>query len=91
MTEEVAVRAALDRHGPRGAERFVQEVLWRTYWKGWLELRPAVWTSYRQGLQAALNRLAVEPGLAARAEAAMLPDTVSVRPPDSEALASIVP
>ena len=24
-------------------EKFIQEVLWRTYWKGWLELRPNVW------------------------------------------------
>ena len=27
-------------------ERFIQEVLWRTYWKGWLELRPNVWSDY---------------------------------------------
>ncbi|MFL2895791.1 MAG: FAD-binding domain-containing protein [Candidatus Pelagibacter sp.] len=24
----------------------MQEVLWRTYWKGWLELRPNVWSDY---------------------------------------------
>ena len=27
-------------------EKFIQEVLWRTYWKGWLELRPSVWSDY---------------------------------------------
>ena len=27
-------------------EKFVQEVLWRVYWKGWLELRPNVWSDY---------------------------------------------
>ena len=27
-------------------EKFVQEVLWRIYWKGWLELRPVVWPDY---------------------------------------------
>jgi len=27
-------------------EKFIQEVLWRTYWKGWLELRPNVWSDY---------------------------------------------
>ena len=27
-------------------EKFIQEVLWRTYWKGWLELRPNVWADY---------------------------------------------
>ncbi|MDC0558118.1 DNA photolyase [Candidatus Pelagibacter ubique] len=27
-------------------ENFIQEVLWRVYWKGWLELRPDVWSDY---------------------------------------------
>ena len=27
-------------------EKFIQEVLLRTYWKGWLELRPNVWSDY---------------------------------------------
>jgi len=27
-------------------EKFIQEVLWRVYWKGWLELRPKVWSDY---------------------------------------------
>jgi len=27
-------------------EKFIQEVLWRVYWKGWLELRPNVWADY---------------------------------------------
>jgi hypothetical protein len=27
-------------------EKFIQEVMWRIYWKGWLELRPNVWTDY---------------------------------------------
>ena len=74
VTEAEVIDATLRAH-PHGADKFLAEVWWRTYWKGWLELRPAVWTSYRQGLHAALNRLAVEPGLAARAEAAMLGDT----------------
>ena len=31
-------------------EKFIQEVLWRTYWKGWLELRPNVWSDYLKDL-----------------------------------------
>jgi len=27
-------------------EKFIQEVMWRVYWKGWLELRPNVWSDY---------------------------------------------
>ena len=74
VTEAEVLEATRSTH-PQAADKFLAEVWWRTYWKGWLELRPAVWTSYRQGLNAALNRLAVEPGLAARAEAAMLGET----------------
>ncbi|MFN9717668.1 MAG: FAD-binding domain-containing protein [Planctomycetota bacterium] len=32
-------------------EKFVQEVVWRTYWKGWLEARPIVWKTYLTRLQ----------------------------------------
>jgi len=32
-------------------EKFIQEVLWRVYWKGWLELRPNVWTDYLEELK----------------------------------------
>jgi deoxyribodipyrimidine photo-lyase len=74
LTEAEVIDATLRAH-PSGADKFLSEVWWRTYWKGWLELRPGIWSAYRQGLLAALNRLAVEPGLAARAEAAMLGET----------------
>lgn len=74
VTEAEVIDATLRAH-PRGAEKFLAEVWWRTYWKGWLELRPGIWSAYRQGLTAALHRLAVEPGLAARAEAAMMGTT----------------
>lgn len=46
ITEREVVAAVLDRHSPTAAEKFIQEVLWRTYWKGWLEMRPAVWASF---------------------------------------------
>jgi len=31
-------------------EKFIQEVLWRTYWKGWLEMRPQLWQKYKADL-----------------------------------------
>jgi deoxyribodipyrimidine photo-lyase len=46
ITEEEIVAAALARHSGAVAEKFVQEVLWRTYWKGWLDMRPDVWTRF---------------------------------------------
>lgn len=37
---------ALERHAFRAIEKWLQEVLWRGYWKGWLESRPQVWSQY---------------------------------------------
>ena len=51
VLESEVTEAALDAHGPRAAEKFVQEVVWRTYFKGWLEQRPDVWTAYHGELE----------------------------------------
>ena len=51
VLEHDVVAAALAAHGPEGAEKFIQEVVWRGYFKGWLELRPTIWASYRDGLE----------------------------------------
>ena len=50
LTVAVGVGGVVARHGHAAAEKFVQEVLWRTYWKGWLELRPEAWRRYRAEL-----------------------------------------
>ena len=57
VLESDAVAAALAAHGPEAAEKFVQEVIWRGYFKGWLERRPQVWDSYVTGLEADLTAL----------------------------------
>lgn len=57
ITEAEVVRAALDAHGPEGAGKFIEEVIWRGYYKGWLERRPQVWDSYVQGLNTDLMSL----------------------------------
>lgn len=46
ITEKEVVEAALRRHSFRSIEKFLQEVMWRGYWKGWLEWRPVVWDRY---------------------------------------------
>ncbi len=46
VTEEEMVRLVLTEHSAVASEKYVQEILWRTYWKGWLELRPGIWTRY---------------------------------------------
>ena len=69
LTEAEVIDATLRAH-PQGADKFLAEVWWRTYWKGWLERRPAIWSAYRQGLTEAMNRLHAEGGLRDRWEAA---------------------
>ena len=44
--EDEVVRTVLAAHRFDKCEKFVAEVFWRTYWKGWLEQRPQLWTSY---------------------------------------------
>ncbi len=45
LEDEVAL-AVLGKFAFSTVEKFLQEVAWRTYWKGWLEMRPDVWTCY---------------------------------------------
>jgi deoxyribodipyrimidine photo-lyase len=71
VTEAEVLAAASARHGA-AADKFLSEVWWRTYWKGWLEMRPSVWAGYRRGVAGALDRLAVEAGLRQRWEEACL-------------------
>ena len=46
ITESEVVNAVLKEHKPKDCESFLQEVCWRTYWKGWLEGRPQVYASW---------------------------------------------
>ena len=46
VTEREVIVATLGRHSASASQKFVQEVAWRTYWKGWLELRPEAWTRF---------------------------------------------
>ena len=48
LTETEVLAAVLAKEGSSRAEKFIQEVCWRTYWKGWLENRPQVWMQYQQ-------------------------------------------
>ncbi|MES2667697.1 MAG: FAD-binding domain-containing protein [Pseudomonadota bacterium] len=70
LITEAEVLAAVQAHHPTGADKFLAEVWWRTYWKGWLERRPGIWAGYTQGLTAALQRMGGEAGLRADWDAA---------------------
>ncbi|WP_349037578.1 FAD-binding domain-containing protein [Pseudotabrizicola sp. 4114] len=69
LTEAEVIRAARDAHGD-SADTFVAEVLWRAYWKGWLEMRPQIWRETQAGVAASLARLDRDRPLAHTFEAA---------------------
>jgi deoxyribodipyrimidine photo-lyase len=48
VLETEVLRETLRHEDPQAAEKFIQEVCWRTYWKGWLERNPQVWHRYCQ-------------------------------------------
>ncbi len=66
ISEQEVVDAVLARHGLAAAEKFVSEVFWRTYWKGWLEQRPTVWEDYGAAVERALEQLDAVSGLSRR-------------------------
>ncbi|MHA3977084.1 FAD-binding domain-containing protein [Halovulum sp. GXIMD14794] len=70
ITEQEVVAIALAQHGPKTAQKFVQEVLWRTYFKGWLEHRPIIWTRYAEGLHTDLGALEADGALRRKIDAA---------------------
>ena len=49
------------RHYPAPVvEKWLQEICWRRYWKGWLESHPADWTHWRQRLDSLRQTLSAE-------------------------------
>jgi hypothetical protein len=75
VTEQETVAAVLASHSASAAEKFIQEVCWRTYWKGWLEQRPAVWTHYLDDLAEARAAIRDDPALAGDIAAAEAGET----------------
>ena len=55
ISELELIKKSLSKFSFVKNEKFIQEILWRTYWKGWLELRPNVWTDYLSELKKIRN------------------------------------
>jgi len=55
ISELELIKKSLGKFSFTKNEKFIQEILWRTYWKGWLELRPNVWTDYLDELKKIRN------------------------------------
>ena len=51
LSENEVIRESLKKHSSLTSEKFIQEILWRIYCRGWLELRPQVWKNYLKNLK----------------------------------------
>ena len=46
INEYDLIREVLSQYNLQKVDKFIQEVFWRVYWKGWLEHRPEVWREF---------------------------------------------
>ena len=51
ISEYELVKKVLSKYPYHKVEKFIQEIFWRVYWKGWLELRPKVWVDFVEDLK----------------------------------------
>ena len=52
ITEYETTKLVLKKYPFQKVDKFIQEIFWRVYWKGWLELRPKVWADFIEDLKA---------------------------------------
>ena len=67
LLEDEIIEDTLNQHTFQVAEKWLQEICWRRYWRGWLEMRPEVWSNWRRQVRASRQTLSAE--TLARAEA----------------------
>jgi deoxyribodipyrimidine photo-lyase len=51
ISEYEVAKKVLSKYPYQKVEKFIQEIFWRVYWKGWMELRPGVWTDFVEDLK----------------------------------------
>ena len=51
ITEYETAKQVLKKHPFQKVDKYIQEIFWRVYWKGWLELRPKVWSDFIEDLK----------------------------------------
>ncbi len=71
ILEREVLLSVLARHSATAVSRYVEEVFWRAYYKGWLEQRPTVWSTYRADVGRLLTRLDADKALLERYETAV--------------------
>ena len=54
LLEYNMINEILKIHSYSKVEKYIQEIFWRIYWKGWLEIRPEVWDNFLLDLNLSL-------------------------------------
>ena len=60
ISEYYIVEKVLEKYKLTQSEKYIQEVFWRVYWKGWLEHRPGVWNDYVDFNSSSINKKDLE-------------------------------
>jgi deoxyribodipyrimidine photo-lyase len=75
ITEREVLARVLSRHSLSAAEKFIQEVFWRGYFKGHLEAQPQIWSRYQQARDQHIQRLSRDEALSERYRRAVSGET----------------
>lgn len=75
ILEQEVLEATLRDHTAAAASKFIQEVFWRAYFKGWMEQHPSVWAEYRRSVARLLQTLGNDAGALQRYEDAVTGNT----------------
>ncbi len=51
ITEEEVLKIAVGSNNIKNIEKFIEEIFWRTYWRGWLESHPWIYDEYLNTIQ----------------------------------------
>ena len=46
ISEEEILKIAISKNNIKNIEKFIEEIFWRTYWRGWLESHPWIYDEY---------------------------------------------
>ena len=75
VTETEVLSEVLRVQSLRDAGKFVDEVFWRTYFKGWLEQHPSAWSDYRHSVTQLFKELEARQSLLDRYNSATAGNT----------------
>ncbi len=71
LLEQEAIAQTLSTHSASHVGKFLEEIFWRAYFKGWLQHRPVVWSDYQASLRALIVTLEADTALLDRYNAAV--------------------